>query len=113
LDLGVDFSTPQGRAMANMLATFAEFERDMISVRTKEALSSARARGTRLGRPRLVSAALARRIVGAHDAGASFGSIARELTAEQVLSPAGRPRWQESTVRRIYQATTTHAEASA
>ena len=37
LDLGMDLTTPQGRAMANMLATFAEFEREMISIRTKEA----------------------------------------------------------------------------
>lgn len=110
LDLGVDFSTPQGRAMANMLATFAEFERDMISVRTKEALAATKARGTRLGAPRLVSPALARRIVSSHDAGATFGAIARELTAQRILSPAGRPTWQESTVRRIYRAATPNAK---
>lgn len=91
--------------MANMLATFAEFEREMISVRTREAMAAAKDRGAKFGRPRLVTPALARRIVKARDTGQSFGAIARTLTAEAVLSPAGRPVWQESTVRRIYNTT--------
>src|SRR5690349_9026977 len=49
-DLGVDLSTPQGRAMANMLATFAELERDLISQRTREGLAAAKAAGKRIGR---------------------------------------------------------------
>lgn len=102
LDLGLDLSTPQGRAMANMLATFAEFERDMISVRTKEAMAAAKSRGARFGRPRLVPTPVVRRIVKARDGGQSFGAIARDLTEGGVLSPSGRPSWQESTVRRIY-----------
>src|SRR5437867_3123105 len=44
LDLAVDTTTPVGEATANMLATFAQFERRLISQRTKEGLrSSARA----------------------------------------------------------------------
>jgi DNA invertase Pin-like site-specific DNA recombinase len=35
----IDTSTPTGRAMRNMLLTFAEWEREMISFRTKEALA--------------------------------------------------------------------------
>jgi DNA invertase Pin-like site-specific DNA recombinase len=101
-DLGVDLSTPQGRAMANMLATFAEFERDMISQRTREGLAAAKAAGKRIGRPRLAPASLVDRICLVRDTGESFGSIARTLSAEGVLSPAGKPTWQPSTVRRIY-----------
>ena len=41
----VDTSTPTGEAMANMLATFAQFERRLISRRTKEALAVKRASG--------------------------------------------------------------------
>jgi DNA invertase Pin-like site-specific DNA recombinase len=105
-DLGVDLSTPAGEAMANMLATFAQYERRMISVRTKEGLAAAKAKGTRIGRPRLASAALVDRVVTARDGGQSFGSIARDLTSDGVLSPQGRPQWQSSTVRRIYNAAT-------
>jgi DNA invertase Pin-like site-specific DNA recombinase len=105
-DLGVDLSTPQGRAMANMLATFAELERDLISQRTREGLAAAKAAGKRIGRPRLTPTELVNRICKARDAGESFDFIARTLTDEGVLSPAGKPVWQPSTVRRIYKAAT-------
>ena len=38
--------------MLNMLAMFAEIERDLISERTKEGLKAVRARGVKLGRPK-------------------------------------------------------------
>ena len=44
------------------------------------------------------------------NAGLSFGRIARALEAEAILSPAGRPTWQVSTVRRIYQSATATSE---
>jgi DNA invertase Pin-like site-specific DNA recombinase len=99
-------------AMANMLATFAEFERDMISVRTREAMGAAKARGAKFGRPRLVPTPVARRIVRARDNGQSFGAIARELTDAGTPAPTGGATWQESTVRRIYAATTPARKAS-
>jgi Recombinase len=40
------------------------------------------------------------------NAGLSYERIARALSAEGILSPAGRPTWQASTVRRIYQSAT-------
>jgi DNA invertase Pin-like site-specific DNA recombinase len=55
LDLGVDLATPQGRAMAHMLAVFAELERELIGQRTREALAAAKRRGVRLGAPILAS----------------------------------------------------------
>lgn len=106
LDLGMDLSTPSGKAMYNMLATFAELERDMISTRTKEGLAAARAKGRRIGRPSSIPTDVRRRIVLARDAGASFGSIAQELTDEGILTPTGRPVWDESVVRRAYRAVT-------
>jgi len=39
LDLELDTSTPMGEAMATMAMTFAQFERRMIGLRTKEALA--------------------------------------------------------------------------
>lgn len=47
----LDFSTPSGRAMAGMLSTFAEFERDIIRERVKAGIASARANGKPHGRP--------------------------------------------------------------
>jgi DNA invertase Pin-like site-specific DNA recombinase len=42
LDCAVDTSTATGEAMANMLATFAQFERRLIGQRTREALAVGR-----------------------------------------------------------------------
>lgn len=104
-DLALDLSSPYGKAMANMLATFAELEREMIATRTREGLAAAKARGKHIGRPRLATADLVDRICRERESGASFATIATRLTADNVLSPAGRPTWQPSTVRRIYNAT--------
>lgn len=48
----LDFSTPSGRAMAGMLSTFAEFERDIIRERVKAGIANARENGKRHGRPK-------------------------------------------------------------
>lgn len=49
-----DFSTntPTGRLLLGMLGEIAEFERALIIERTKAGLARARARGSKLGRPR-------------------------------------------------------------
>jgi DNA invertase Pin-like site-specific DNA recombinase len=52
LDLGVDTTTPQGEMTAGVLAVFAQFERRLISERTRVGLAAKRAQGARLGRPR-------------------------------------------------------------
>jgi DNA invertase Pin-like site-specific DNA recombinase len=113
LDLNIDLTTPAGEAMAHMLATFAQFERRLISQRTKEALAAKKLRGERIGRPRLATAGVVRRIVLDRNAGLTYGRIARALEAEAILSPAGRPTWQASTVRRIYQSATATSELEA
>ncbi|EEJ3358306.1 recombinase family protein [Salmonella enterica subsp. enterica serovar Braenderup] len=46
-----DLSTPAGKMMLQMMAVFAEFERNKISERTKEALTARKAQGMKLGRP--------------------------------------------------------------
>ncbi len=48
----LDFSTSTGRLHFQILSAFAEFERDLISERTKEGIYRARIRGKTLGRPR-------------------------------------------------------------
>jgi DNA invertase Pin-like site-specific DNA recombinase len=48
---GINTTTSQGRLMFNILGSFAEFERELISERTKSGLKAVRARGQILGRP--------------------------------------------------------------
>jgi DNA invertase Pin-like site-specific DNA recombinase len=99
--------------MARTLVNFAEYERDLISERIREGLAAKEQRGERIGRPRLATAGVVRRIVLDRNAGLSYDRIARALEAEAILSPAGRPTWQASTVRRIYQSATVAAELEA
>lgn len=47
----LDFSTPSGRAMAGILSTFAEFERDIIRERVIAGIANAKAQGKPHGRP--------------------------------------------------------------
>ena len=47
----LDLTTPAGRAMAGLLAVFAEFEREILRERVRAGLAHARQNGKRLGRP--------------------------------------------------------------
>src|ERR1700692_2069298 len=47
----LDLTTPAGRAMAGLLAVFAEFEREILRERVRAGLAPARLNGKRLGRP--------------------------------------------------------------
>ncbi len=51
LNDGIDLSTATGKLQFQILAAFAEFERNLISQRTLEGLDRARKQGIRLGRP--------------------------------------------------------------
>ncbi len=106
LDNALDLTTPGGRAMANMLATFAELERDLIATRTREALAARKARGLHNGRRTAIPPAVLRRIVLEREQGHSFGRIAADLMDAGVLSPTGLPQWHESTVRRAHRSAT-------
>jgi DNA invertase Pin-like site-specific DNA recombinase len=106
LDLGVDLTTAAGRMMAMNLVNFAQYERELI----KAGLAAKRARGERLGRPRLAKPGVVRRIMLDRKAGLSFAKIAAALEAEAILSPAGLATWQPSTVRRIYASASTATE---
>jgi putative DNA-invertase from lambdoid prophage Rac len=47
-----DLKTPHGKMIASIMATLAEFERDLLKERIKSGIASARARGKKFGRPR-------------------------------------------------------------
>ena len=51
----LDLTTPTGRAMAGMLAVFAEFEREILRERVRAGIAQARKEGRPHGRPRSAS----------------------------------------------------------
>jgi DNA invertase Pin-like site-specific DNA recombinase len=51
---GLDFTTTTGKLLYQVISAFAEFERDCIKERVIAGLRNARAKGKRLGRPRVV-----------------------------------------------------------
>jgi DNA invertase Pin-like site-specific DNA recombinase len=50
----LDLSTPSGRLMFQIIGAMAEFERALIQERVRAGLRNARAKGRRLGRPRVI-----------------------------------------------------------
>jgi DNA invertase Pin-like site-specific DNA recombinase len=74
----LDLTTPAGRAMAGLLAIFAEFEREILRERTRAGWAQARLNGKRLGRPE-TAARHAAEIRKLHRAGISKSEIARRL----------------------------------
>jgi DNA invertase Pin-like site-specific DNA recombinase len=101
LDCAVDTTTPAGEAMANVLATFAQFERRLIGQRTREALAQKKAQGVQLGRPRELPAKIRARIKRRRTAGRSLAAIAEELNRDHVPTAHGGARWYPSTVRAV------------
>jgi putative DNA-invertase from lambdoid prophage Rac len=74
----LDLTTPAGRAMAGLLAVFAEFEREVLRERVRAGLAHARQNGKRLGRP-LTAALHADQVRKLRRSGHSKSEIARQL----------------------------------
>jgi DNA invertase Pin-like site-specific DNA recombinase len=74
----LDLTTPAGRAMAALLAVFAEFEREILRARVRAGLAHARQNGKKLGRP--ITAELhTDQVRKLYRAGISKAEIARRL----------------------------------
>ena len=101
LDAPVDTTTPQGAAMAQVLAVFAELERKLIGERTKAALAVKRAQGVRLGRPSALPAEVVDRILVARESGRTWSAIADELNEAGVPTAQGGRQWHPATVRYV------------
>jgi DNA invertase Pin-like site-specific DNA recombinase len=130
LESGVEFVAcdfPSANKLTiHILSAMAEYEREMISKRTTEALKAAKERGVRLGSPNgLTSEAIrngrtlslklrqakadeyARRIYPVikeyQTEGMSLNAIALKLTQERELTPRGCNKWTPTTVKNVIQ----------
>jgi len=78
LSEALDMTTPSGRALAGMLAVFAEFERDILRDRVKAGIDQARREGKPHGRPQ-TAAKLIPEMKRLRKDGLSKRAIAKEL----------------------------------
>jgi DNA invertase Pin-like site-specific DNA recombinase len=120
IESGVEFvaaDMPQAnKVMIQMHAVMSEWERDQISTRTKAALAMARARGKKLGNPRLAATVNNTLVADANSYAQKLGATLRTfqqagLTQVQMLErlqESGTPtakggRWHLTQLRRVLQ----------
>ncbi|MDD9206724.1 recombinase family protein [Georgenia sp. 10Sc9-8] len=101
LSPALDLADAAGRFTANVLASAAQYERELIGARTREGLAQRRAEGVRLGRPATVPAYVVTRIAAARAEGSSWAKIADALNADGVPTAQGGARWWPATVRKV------------
>lgn len=102
----IDTTDASGRFSAHVMIAAAEFERALISARTREGMAQRKAEGIVFGRE--VSEAFLptyRRVVTMHAEGESLNGIARALNAEGILTAKGGT-WHASTARAMVRSET-------
>lgn len=104
LQPALDLSTSEGRLVANVLVSLAEFERELIGARIREGLAEAKRRGRKLGRTQRVSDEIARRIVRERELGASLHEIARGLNRDEIPTARAGKEWYAATIRGVLRA---------
>lgn len=111
-----DTSTAAGKMFFSLIATFAEFERNLIGDRTREALASKKADGYRVGEVPLGFEAdddgllvpvedeqrVVNRILDLREQGNGYLRIAKQLNREGVPAKKGG-KWYPKTVRGVLQ----------
>ncbi|WP_430436054.1 recombinase family protein [Oceanibaculum nanhaiense] len=84
----IDTTRPEGRMIFGIMASMAEFERELIRERTRAGMQAAKRRGVRIGRPPKLSASELEVVQEMFRQGESYAKIAKIIKAS------------ESTVRR-------------
>ena len=98
LEPDIDFSTPFGKLLANILASFAEFERDMISMRTREGMQEKKRQGVKFGPDTQIPDEVRQIIRARHACGLTYREIAHELSKAGIPTPTGKAFWAHQTV---------------
>lgn len=94
----IDTTTASGKLVFGIFAALAEFERELISERTKAGLASARARGRKGGRPyKMTPAKIRLAMASMGQPGTNIGELCKELgvtrqTLYRHVSPTGELR---------------------
>ncbi|OFZ54737.1 MAG: hypothetical protein A2428_00935 [Bdellovibrionales bacterium RIFOXYC1_FULL_54_43] len=92
----IDLTTAAGRLMVHIIGAFAEFEAALIKERVRAGLKAAKAKGTRLGRPRrrddeaihhLRAKGVSLRGIG-RELGVSVGAVQKSLSSGVFKTPA-------------------------
>ena len=90
-----DPTDPMGKMFFNILATFAEFEADLIRLRTREGMAIARAKGKLRGKSPKLSIKQQKELRRMHDGGASLhqrsGGAVRGVASHGVSHPFSLP----------------------
>jgi len=100
-DLDLDTSTPAGEMAANIIIAGSQYERRLISQRTRDALAAKRARGERLGAPPALPLEVSRRILDERASGRTFQAIADGLMADGIPTSRGKVRWFPATIKAV------------
>jgi DNA invertase Pin-like site-specific DNA recombinase len=100
-DLDIDTGTSTGQLVLANFAALAQFERDRIAERTREALAVKRAQGVRLGRPSVLPTETVARIISERDAGSSMRAIAEGLTRDEIPTARGGRHWHASAIQAV------------
>lgn len=100
LDFDLDTSTPSGRLVATIMAGIAEWERNIIGQRTRDALAAARAAGKPVGRAAVGDRpGLRDRIRKMRDEGLTLQAICDRLNADCIPTARGAGEWRPSAVQ--------------
>ena len=100
-DLDIETSTPAGEMAANIIISGSQYERRLISQRTRDALAAKRARGERLGGPPALPMENTRRIVTERRQGRTFQAIADGLMADGISTACGKTHWYPATIKAV------------
>ncbi len=105
---GIDLTTATGRLTANVLASVAQWEAEMISERTKDGLRAAKAKGVALGHRSTVPAEVVSLIAKRQDEGESLSAIARQLNERGIETGRGGSQWRHTSVAPVLRSERLH-----